>query len=202
MSLYQNSESEQKMKSKLKLGIVLAVFFPAAILIANYATSTLGFLPVGFGYRATAGTFAAGLILALRDGIQDALGRRIIFLLILTGAALSFFMSAPAIATASAAAFLISETVDFTIYTPLRKKSKLGDSRWLAAVVLANLAGALTDTIVFLGIAFGSAAIAPALPGQLIGKGWATLVYLMIGWVVSLAISRKSMWTNGGRINA
>ena len=94
-------------------------------------------------------------------------------------------------AIASAAAFLVAESLDFAVYVPIRKRAKFGDKRWALAVVASNIVGAIADTVVFLGIAFGSAAILPALPGQFVGKLYATVVYLLIGWAVArLVINR------------
>lgn len=179
------------------IGAAAAVGFIATILLANYLTTRFGFVPVGFGLTATAGTFAAGFALALRDAVQDALGRWAVLTAIVVGAGLSFLVADPFIALASAAAFLISELADFAIYTPLRRKSRLGDKRWAGAVIASNLVGAVVDTAIFLGIAFGAAAILPSIPGQLVGKSWATLAYLLIGVVVSRAVLRKSVHAEG-----
>lgn len=172
-------------------GVVAAVAFIATIVLANYLTTRYGFVPVGFGLTATAGTFAAGFALALRDVTQDALGRRAVALVIVAGAALSFLVADPFIALASAAAFLVSELADFAVYTPLRARSRVGDRRWAGAVIASNVVGAVVDTAIFLGIAFGAAAILPGIPGQLVGKSWATLAYLAAGWVVSRALLRE-----------
>jgi uncharacterized PurR-regulated membrane protein YhhQ (DUF165 family) len=64
---------------------------------------------------------------------------------------------------ASAAAFLLSEFADFVIYTPLARR------RLVAAVVGSSMAGLVVDSIVFLGLAFGSLEF---LLGQIIGKAW------------------------------
>ena len=182
---------------KKSAGLFAAASFIATIVLANYVTTRFGFIPVGFGLAATAGTFAAGLALALRDVIQDLLGRRAVTAVIVAGAALSFLIADPFIAIASAVAFLLSELADFAVYTPLRRRSRLGNRRWAAAVVASNAVGALVDTVIFLGIAFGAAAIMPGVPGQLVGKTWATLAFLAAGWVVSRAVLRKSIHAKG-----
>lgn len=177
-------------RARLILGAALCVALLAGIVAANYATSRWGFVPVGFGLTATAGTFAAGFTIALRDGIQDSLGRRAVLVVIVSGTILSFAIADPAIAIASGAAFLLSELLNFAIYTPLRNRSKFGDRRWGGAVTASNLAGAVADTAIFVGIAFGWAAVLPAMLGQLVGKAWATLMYLVIGGVAG-ALLRK-----------
>ena len=146
--------------------------FLAVILAANYVTSRYGMIPVGFGLAATAGTYFAGATFVLRDAVQDAAGRRWVVALILTGAALSFAISAPFIALASAVAFLLSESVDFAIYQPLRRRG------YVRAAVASNVAGSFVDTVAFLGIA--GFPIWPALPGQMVGKLAVTVVVVAL----------------------
>lgn len=183
------------------LGVAMSAGLFVGIVAANYATTRYGFVPVGFGLAATAGTFAAGITLALRDAIQDTLGRWAVLAVIALGAALSFFIADPAIAAASGVAFLLAELLNFAVYTPIRERARFGDKRWALAVTSSNLAGAIADTAVFIGIAFGAAAIMPAMGGQLIGKAWATLFYLVIGVVVG-AVLRKSLRRPGGGSHA
>lgn len=180
------------LKPRTLAGIGAAATLIAAVIAANWATTKYGFIPVGFGQAATAGTLAAGLALAARDALQDTLGRTIMLAVLAAAAIVSYAVAAPAIATASIAAFLISELLDFAVYTPIRERSVFGDRRWAVAVVASSVVGILADTVVFLGIAFGAAAILPALLGQLIGKGWATIAYLILGKAGS-AVLRKPL---------
>ena len=176
---------------RLAAGLIAVAVLFGSMLAANYVTTDYGFVPVGFGLSATAGTFFAGFALAARDAINDAWGRLAVVAVILIGTLVSFTLSAPEIAIASAAAFLVAESLDFAVYVPLRKRAKFGDKKWAVAVVASNIVGAIADTVVFLGVAFGSAAILPALPGQIVGKSYATVMYLLIGWAVArLVISR------------
>jgi len=179
------------MSARMKVGGALAaVGFVASILLANWLTTKFGFVSVGFGFTATAGTFAAGFALALRDATQDTLGRWPVVAVIVTGAALSFAVADPFIAVASATAFLVSEMTDFAIYTPLRKRT------WAGAVIASNTVGAIIDTAIFIGIAFGLSAISGAMLGQLVGKSWATIAYLIVG-TVARALLRKPKHTQG-----
>jgi uncharacterized PurR-regulated membrane protein YhhQ (DUF165 family) len=114
---------------------------------------------------------------------------------IAAGAAVSYLVADPLIATASAAAFLLSEAVDLAVYTPLRKRSRAGDRRWASAVIASNLAGAAVDTVVFLALAFGWAAVLPAFAGQMVGKAWATVMYLLLGWGLGRAVLRQPVHT-------
>lgn len=173
------------------VGTIASATLITSVVAANWATSRFGFVPVGFGQAASAGTFAAGFALAARDAIQDAIGKRWMLGALTIAAALSYLVADPHIATASAVAFAVSELLDFAVYTPIRNRSRLGDSRWAAAVLASGVIGAIADTAIFIGIAFGAAAILPALAGQLIGKGWAILAYLVVGKAVAGAVFRE-----------
>lgn len=181
------SESPRaRLRNVNMIGGTLAVSgFILCVPTANFLTTRFGFIPVGFGFTATAGVLIAGLALALRDLTQDTLGRMAVLYAIMAGSLISFMVSDASIALASAVAFTLAELADFAVYTPLRRRSHLGDSRWAAAVVVSNAVGALTDTIVFLSIAFGAGVLLQAVPGQLVGKAWATLLYLAVGWFLS-----------------
>ena len=158
---------------------LLTTAFLACIIAANYVTTELGMIPVGFGLVATAGTYLAGLTFVLRDSLQDAAGKRWTLAAIAAGAALSFLVSDPFIALASAVAFGLSEIADLAVYTPLRKRG------YIRAAIASNIAGAIVDTIAFLWIA--GFPIADAIAGQLVGKLAITLVA-----VIAVAIIRAN----------
>ncbi|MBI5119992.1 MAG: VUT family protein [Rhodospirillales bacterium] len=150
------------------------IAYIAVIFLANWAIQTFHLVPVGFGLMAPAGVYFAGLAFTLRDLVQDRLGRNWTIGAILAGAALSYLIE-PKFALASAAAFLVSELLDFAIYTPLKKRN------WLTAVTVSNLAGLIADSALFLWLAFGSIDF---LPGQVVGKLWMTLAAVaMLGLV-------------------
>jgi hypothetical protein len=144
--------------------------FVGTIFAANCAIAMWGLVPVGFGLVAPAGVYFAGLALTLRDLAQDRVGRRAIIVAIVAGASLSALI-APRFALASGAAFLASELADFAVYTPLRRRGLV------RAVVASNLVGLVVDSVLFLVLAFGSLAY---LPGQVLGKLWATLAAVVI----------------------
>lgn len=153
--------------------MIWLVCYVATIVGANWAISTFGLVPVGFGLMAPAGVYFAGLAFTLRDLTQDALGRRWTIGAIVVGAGLSAFVS-PQFALASGAAFLLSETADMLVYSPLRRR------HWLRAVALSNVAGFVIDSVLFLWLAFGSVAF---LPGQLVGKATMTALAVACLWV-------------------
>jgi uncharacterized PurR-regulated membrane protein YhhQ (DUF165 family) len=150
---------------------VYALAFLTCILAANYVTTEYGMVWV-FGLTATAGTYFAGLPFVLRDSIQDTSGKWAVVALIVTGAALSFLISAPFIALASGVAFLASELADLAVYTPLRRRG------YLRAAVASNVVGAVLDTFLFLWIA-GFPVWASA-PGQIVGKLAVTGVAVLV----------------------
>jgi uncharacterized PurR-regulated membrane protein YhhQ (DUF165 family) len=160
------------------IGITAFLAYAASVAGANWATDHYDPVPVGFGLTATAGTYAVGAALLLRDFVQDAFGRSAAGAAVLTGAALSAVTS-PSLALASASAFVISELSDFGVYTPLRERG------WVRAVVVSNAVGAVLDTLVFLLVA-GLPLTMLTSVGQLVGKTWATAVVI----VAVLAVRR------------
>jgi len=153
--------------------LALAAYI-AVIFLANWAIQTFHLVPVGFGLMAPAGVYFAGLAFTLRDLVQERLGRNWTVGAILAGAALSYAIE-PKFALASGVAFLVSELLDFAVYTPLRKRN------WMLAVTLSNLAGLVADSALFLWLAFDSLDF---LAGQVVGKLWMTMGAVAILWLV------------------
>ncbi len=148
--------------------ILAATVFAASATGANWLTSRYGFIPVGLGLSATAGTYAAGLCLLARDWVHDTAGRAAVLAAIAAGGLASAAMAGPSLAVASAAAFVVSELADLLTYQPLRRRG------WIRAVVASNAVGAPVDTILFLAVA--GYPIWAAVPGQLLAKATATAV--------------------------
>lgn len=161
----------------------------ASIVAANWLTARYGFVPVGLGLAATAGTYAAGVAFVARDAVQDAAGRLAVIGCIVTGVALSLWLSTPALAVASGAAFLLSEAADMAIYTPLRRRG------YVRAAVASNLVGSAIDTTVFLWLA-GFGLTWPIFAGQMLGKTWITLA-VVVGVVMIRALLRHRLRPQG-----
>ena len=158
----------------LKIGALIA--YITTIFAANWAIQRFGVIPVGFGLLAPAGVYFVGLAFPLRDYIQRSMGRRWGLACILVGAGLSYFV-APTFAVASGVTFLVSESIDMAVYTPLQK-------RFGWAVVASSLCALVVDSLLFLWLAFGSETF---LAGQIVGKAEATAV----GAAIVIALWRR-----------
>lgn len=173
----------------MKFLILLA--YVACIAAANLATTYWGLVPAGFGLLVTTGTYAAGLALGLRDALQDIAGIRWVFVGIAIGVIVSAIGGDTRIALASAAAFLLAETADLAVYTPLRKRG------FRRAVIASNAVGAVIDTAVFLAIA-GFPFTTGLVVGQLLVKAvWVTGSFLLVAEVVRRAVPRKPQFADG-----
>jgi uncharacterized PurR-regulated membrane protein YhhQ (DUF165 family) len=165
-------------KRKTIEGWTFLVLFCLTIPAANWMIGHLGTLciadgpcvvPVAPGLMAPSGVLMAGAALALRDLVQRRLGVEYGIGAIVVGALISAWLAPPALVVASTAAFLLSEFVDFAVYTPLARR------RLVLAVLASSVVGLVVDSIVFLWLAFGSLGF---LEGQIVGKLWMVLVAL------------------------
>jgi uncharacterized PurR-regulated membrane protein YhhQ (DUF165 family) len=159
-------------------GTVFLVLFCLTIPVANWMLGHVGtvcpadspcLIPVAPGIMAPSGVVMVGAALVLRDLVQRRLGTEFGIAAIVAGAAISAAVAPTSLAFASAAAFLISEFADFSVYTPLARR------RLVTAVIASSMVGLVIDSIVFLWLAFGSLDF---LLGQVIGKAWMVLLSL------------------------
>lgn len=156
---------------------VIAAAFLGCIPLANWLIGNVGtvcipngpcLIPVAPGMMAPSGVLVIGAALALRDAVQEALGRAWVLALVVAGATLSLLVSSPALALASATAFLLSELADFAVYDRLRKKGLA------LAVMLSGIAGAALDSLLFSWLAFGTVGWTP---GLIVAKLYASAGY-------------------------
>lgn len=149
----------------------LMAAYIATIPAANLLVERVGMTPVGFGLAAPAGVFMVGLALVLRDLAHEWAGRAAVLAAVVVGAAVSYLLADPVLATASAVAFLVAELADMAVYEPLRKRGLL----W--AVAGSNAVGLVVDSALFLHLAFGSLGF---LPGQLLAKAYMTVAAIAV----------------------
>lgn len=150
--------------------MIWLLLYVGCVVAANWLIVHVGLVPVGFGLLAPAGVYAAGVSFTARDLLQESKGRAWTIGAIVIGAALSGLLS-PQLALASGCAFLLSESADMLVYTPLRER------HWLWAVGLSNTVGLVVDSVLFLLLAFGSLDF---LAGQIVGKLWMTVLAVVL----------------------
>lgn len=153
----------------MRLALPLSFAYVGLIVLANWLASTyLVTVPLTGGLMAPAGVFCIGAVLVLRDWIQQLRGLGWAIPLMLLAGALSYtagivfgWTDLQKIAVASVCAFLVSETVETVVFTPLRKR------RLTFGVALSATVGNALDSWLFLTLAFGSLAF---FWGQFWGK--------------------------------
>jgi hypothetical protein len=160
----------------------LVLAYLATIPAANWFIGHVGscsegvcVVPVWPGIYAPSGVLWIGAALWLRDEVQRRCGKGPVVAGIAVGALLSFLIAPPFIAIASAAAFGLSEGLDFLVYT--RVHARYGH---IAAIGLSNTVGAAIDSLAFLLIAFGSLDF---IGGQVLGKTEMTVLAMaVVAW--------------------
>ena len=166
-------------------GLLFLVAYIGSIPAANWLIQHVGticepegpcLIPIApGGLMAPSGVVLVGLALVLRDLVQRRLG--VIFGLgaIVVGTALSAMLAPPHLVLASTLAFLLSEFVDFAVYTPLQRRGLV------LAVLMSSLVGLVADSVLFLWLAFGSLNF---LAGQIVGKALMVVLTLpAIHWL-------------------
>lgn len=134
-----------------------------------------------------------GLDLALRDYLHDLWKVRRaakMAALIATAGVVSFAINPAAgrIAIASLAAFTVAALIDWAVYSAMRR------TPWLARANASNVAGALSDSILFPALAFGWPPVAGIVFGQFIAKTLGGFVWSSIigGWRAAARHNRAS----------
>jgi uncharacterized PurR-regulated membrane protein YhhQ (DUF165 family) len=124
-------------------------------------------------------TIVTGLVLVARDFAQREI-KHWIFAAMVVGLTLSTLTAWPVIVLASAAAFLISETADWAVYTFVKRPLS-------QRIILSSLIGAPVDQLFFLWLA------SFAVPGIFAwGSVLTGIVSKLVGaWVVSRLVARQ-----------
>lgn len=143
------------------------VFYLSSIILANYLVDWLGIIQWG-PLIFPAGAIVIGLTFSARDFVQWRHGKWGCWAWMLVATVITVAFS-PKIALASGSAFLISESIDWVIFT-------VTDKPFRQRVFLSNLFGTPVDSVVFVVLAFGW--VWPAIIGQTIVKFVSSLVVL------------------------
>jgi uncharacterized PurR-regulated membrane protein YhhQ (DUF165 family) len=152
----------------MKLFLPLAACYLGLVILANWLASAYVVGVPLTPYTAPAGVFCIGVVLVLRDWIQQLRGLVWTMPLVYTAGLISWaagdlagWTALEKIAIASVVAFTVSETVEAVVFTPIRNRNLS------AGVALSGTIGNVVDSYLFLTIAFGSTAF---FWGQFWGK--------------------------------
>lgn len=164
----------------LYFGLIVA----ADIIAARWVIPVLPW----WGIYAPAGSLLVGPILTIRDQLHDKHGTWGVVKIILLASLVSWGIGGitnqgllQSISIASAIAFVGSELVaDTGVYAGLHNQP------WLARVLLSNLVSAPVDSVLFIGLAFGT------FIGQPFFSGW----QFMVGQSVA-KIVLGALWAGG-----
>lgn len=152
----------------------------ALVPFVNWSFLWAPMFPIGHtGGVFTPLTIVTGLVLVVRDFAQAEAGKWILALLLI-GVGLTYLSSGGALALASGAAFLVSELVDWSVYTFIKRPLS-------ERVVISSAISAPVDSSVFLFLAI------PIVPG--IFNIWTVLASvfgkLLGATIVSLVIRQR-----------
>ena len=118
----------------LYVGLIVAV---------NWAFTVVPLVRLPDGTMWPPVSLIVGFVFVARDFAQREIGHKVL-LAMLAGAAISYVMAGPAVATASAAAFLVSEVADWAVYSFTRRPLS-------QRILFSSALGAPIDSVVFLG---------------------------------------------------
>ena len=114
----------------------------AAIFIANFGFTYLPMIALPGGEMLAPMSFLVGFIFVLRDFSQREIGHRVLAAMAV-GGLLSYFMADPFVAYASVVAFIISELVDWAVYTFTKRPLK-------QRILFSSAVGTPIDSAVFM----------------------------------------------------
>lgn len=146
----------------LPFRVTLLLLFLGSIVAANWLVVNLDPVYVGFGQFAPAGVYLVAVTLILRDLVQRSMGVLGVLAAFAGGAALSYVLATPEVATASLVAFVVSFLVDTLVYTTV---IRVGGPLWLAALI-SGVVSVIPDSYIFLHIL----GLDQFIPGQILGK--------------------------------
>jgi len=158
---------------------IVGYLYVFSIIFGNLLVSYFGIIHF-MGLMFPAGALAIGITFSLRDFVQKEFGHKVWYFMISSAiitALLSFILSdlpiSPwKVALASSVAFIVSEFIDWLVYTISKKDITF-------RIVVSNLFSTPIDSILFVGIAFGTFNFfEPPVYGQAIVKYLSGLLVL------------------------
>lgn len=155
---------------------IFTIVYICLIPLINWSFAVVPTIPLPDGGNWPPLAIITGLVLVVRDFAQREIGHRI-WIALLIASILSFLTSSPNIAIASTLAFVVSEIIDWALFTYAKKPLSV-------RVLLSSIFSAPIDTILFWYLAsltvkgaFQPLTIITAIVSKLIG---AYIVYLII----------------------
>ena len=116
----------------------------ALIVAVNYAFTVVPLVKLPDGTMWPPVALLVGFVFVARDFAQREAGHKVL-LAMLVGVGISYVMADPFVATASAAAFLVSELIDWAVYSFTGKTLS-------QRILYSSLLGAPVDSAIFLGL--------------------------------------------------
>ena len=139
--------------------MVVGILYLMSIVMANVLVIQFGIVSIG-PLMFPAGAVMIGLTFSLRDFVQQRFGKWRCWYWTFAATAISAMFSLD-VAVASVSAFLISEAVDWAVFT-------FTGGSFRRRVILSNLIGAPLDSTIFVALMFGW--FWPAIIGQTVVK--------------------------------
>lgn len=121
-----------------------SALYVALIVAVNYGFTVIPLVALPGGEAWPPISLAVGFIFVARDFAQREIGHWVILAMLVAGA-LSYGMASPQVATASVAAFLLSEFADWAVYSFTGRP-------FSQRVLLSSAVGTPIDSLVFLGL--------------------------------------------------
>lgn len=118
--------------------------YMASIVLVNWGFTVVPLVEMPTGEMWPPMSLVVGLVFVLRDFAQREISHRVL-LAMLIGGALSWFMASPFVAVASVTAFLVSEGMDWAIYTWTKKP-------FAQRVLWSSAVSTPVDSVVFLAM--------------------------------------------------
>ncbi|NQV57353.1 MAG: VUT family protein [Rhodospirillales bacterium] len=143
----------------------------ALIVLVNWAFTVVPLVELPGGTMWPPVALVVGFVFVARDFAQREIGHYVLGAM-LVGVGISYFMAGPGIATASAAAFLISELADWAVYSFTRRPLS-------TRILYSSILGTPIDSVVFLGMVgiLSVAGAAAMTASKLIGA-------LIVWWLI------------------